>query len=62
MDAEMGGKVTARQAARQVREDGGGDGCCAFLLTFLSMFLCLITFPISIWMMVKQVQVCRITW
>ena len=50
MDAERGG------SAREIR-DAGDNGCCAALLTFFSILLCIVTFPISIWMVVKQVQV-----
>ena len=53
MDAERGNSASARQ----IRDEGGEDGCCAALLTFFSILLCIVTFPISIWMVVKQVQV-----
>jgi len=52
MDAERGNSASARQ----IRDEGGEDGCCAALLTFFSILLCIVTFPISIWMVVKQVQ------
>ena len=51
MDAERG------VSARQICDDEGDNGCCAALLTFFSILLCIVTFPISIWMVVKQVQV-----
>ena len=52
MDAERG------VSARRVQDEAEGDnGCCAALLTFFSILLCIVTFPISIWMVVKQVQV-----
>ena len=51
MDAERG------VSAREIRGDDGDNGCCAALLTFFSILICIITFPISIWMVVKQVQV-----
>jgi hypothetical protein len=40
-----------------VVRDTGGSGFCETVLTYLSMFMVLITLPISIWMVVKQVQV-----
>jgi len=37
-------------------EDREGDGLCAVLLTILSVFLIIITFPISLFMCIKVVQ------
>ncbi len=52
MDAEQGPGSPAR-----IQREDSSDGFCAAVLTFLSMFFVLITLPISIWMVVKQVQV-----
>jgi erythrocyte band 7 integral membrane protein len=45
-----------RGESSSVVTDTGGSGFCETVLTYLSMFLVLITLPISIWMVVKQVQ------
>ena len=37
--------------------DDGGDGCIGGLLWALSLFLCCITFPFSLFVILKQVQV-----
>ncbi len=42
-------------------DDDGGDGCCAFILTFISAIFILLTLPLSIWLCMKQVQV-RLTY
>lgn len=37
-------------------EDGEGDGLCSVLLTIISVFLIIITFPVSLFMCIKVVQ------
>jgi len=67
--AESGGQSTGRRADRgndhvvqynvqgEAREpDGDGDGVFAAILTFISMLLIIITFPLSIWFCIKMVQ------
>jgi len=43
---------------RSMAEEGGGegDGLCSVLLTIISIFLIIITFPISLFMCIKVVQ------
>jgi regulator of protease activity HflC (stomatin/prohibitin superfamily) len=37
-------------------ENGEGDGFCSVLITIISVFLIIITFPISLFMSIKVVQ------
>jgi len=46
-----------RPRRSMAEEDGGeGDGLCSVLLTIISVFLIIITFPISLFMCIKVVQ------
>ena len=40
-------------------DSGAAGGCIEGLLWFLSVFLCCITFPFSLFFILKQVQVTR---
>merc|ERR1719264_163276 len=49
--------VAAQDQKRSLSEEGGeGDGFCSVLLTIISIFLIVITFPISLFMCIKVVQ------
>jgi len=62
-DAERGDSGIRRLDTAAMRQQGGADdddgvgGCCAALITFFSVILIILTFPISVFMVVKQVQV-----
>jgi len=46
-----------RPRRSMAEEDGGdGDGLCSVLLTIISVFLIIITFPVSLFMCIKVVQ------
>merc|ERR1711884_223859 len=53
---EKGERIPMNDNGMRDDEGSAAGGCCAFLLTFLSMFLCLITFPISIFFCIRIVQ------
>lgn len=51
------GDGTGQRPRRSLgEEDGEGDGLCSVLLTIISVFLIVITFPISLFMCIKVVQ------
>lgn len=51
------GDGAGQRPRRSLTEEGGeGDGLCSVLLTIISLFLIVITFPISLFMCIKVVQ------
>lgn len=50
-------QFTSATMPTQADDEGGFGGCMAGLITFISILLVIVTFPISIFMVVKQVQV-----